>query len=283
MRLVEESNLLKPVFFSLLFLFLFPAPTLAAVINPLSYKITVSATVGEPRLNLFGYSSPNSLVRLSGQAVLEETIAGKSGYFFFDRVFLSFTPSELCLISFDSYSRASRPVCIPPLPQGPWEINVGPVILPPTISLTSNRFLPDQQVKAQGLTFPEADVTIYLANDFSSLSLIPPVFAYNLPEYRLRSDGNGYFEFNLPANNPSSWKMFAATQYQGRPGAPSNQLAFTVLNWWQWLLAIIAFYLSLIFSYLRPHLWFIVIILEVTLLIYLLRTQSARTVVREKR
>ena len=241
-----------------------PNQVVAAAENPQSYKITVSATIGESRLTLFGWTSPQSLVELQGQRVSESVIANDQGYFFFDRILLprptlhlrggGAPPSagrhlggelgypELCLTSTDTQSRISFPTCLPPLPLGPFEISIGPVLLPPTLSLSKGNFLPNEQVIAQGLTIPDSEVNIFLANDISKKSLISqflnilisPINAYSLPRYQIRSDETGHFEFNLPASK-AEWKIFAAATYLGSPSPKSNTLTFRILGWWEWL------------------------------------------------
>ncbi|MBM3205760.1 hypothetical protein FJZ41_02870, partial [Candidatus Shapirobacteria bacterium] len=149
---------------------IFPPSAQAAVVNAKSYKIIVSAAIGEPKLTLWGYSSPNSLVQLQGERVAEETIAQSDGYFLFDRIFLPLpNPDypELCLSAIDTQSRISFPVCLPPLPVGLFDLSVGPVLLPPTISLEKGFFLPKEQISAEGLTIPNTQVNIFLANEIS--------------------------------------------------------------------------------------------------------------------
>lgn len=263
-----------------------------AVVSPVSYEITVSATIGEPKLILFGYTSPNALVELKGIRVSEETIANKEGYFFFDRIFLP-PPSpeypELCLTSIDTQNRISFPTCLPPLPTGPYEITVGPVLLPPTISLEKGNFLPLEQIAALGATIPNTEVTIYLANDLSTgflasaiyhdrgvssrlkLAFITPVYAYSLPKYQIQADNNGHFEFNLPANQPATWRVFAGSFYLGSPTPKSNTLTFKVLSWWQSLWQKIKEFLMLLLGFLRPYLWLLIILGEITVVILLWR------------
>lgn len=252
-------------------------PKALAITNPISYEITVSATVGEPKLTLFGYSSPHSLVELRGTRVTEQVIADEEGYFFFDRAFLP-PPApdypEVCLTAIDTQSRISFPTCLPPLPVGPYEITVGPVLLPPTISLEKGNFLPGEQVAAQGATIPNTPVTIYLysANwpSYKGVSFISPVLAYSLPKYQIQADKNGHFEFNLPANRPNRWRVFAASYFLESPTPKSNTLAFKILNWWEWLWQKIREILMLLLGLLRPHLWKIIILAEIGIILYLL-------------
>ena len=284
--------LLKPFFLNL--------KSAAAAENPQSYQITVSATIGESRLTLFGWTSPQSLVELQGQRVSESVIANNQGYFFFDRILLPAPRSprsasgvgeveptypELCLTSIDTQSRASFPTCLPPLPLGSFDISIGPVLLPPTISLSKGNFLPNEQAIAQGLTIPDSEVTIFLANDISKKSLISqflnilisPVNAYSLPKYQVRADEKGNFEFNLPSNStgPTSWKIFAAATHLGSPSPKSNTLTFRILGWWEWLWEQIKLILGLIVGLAKPYWWQIIIFLEIGILLVVKRKMQS--------
>lgn len=248
--------------------FVFPSST-QAVTNPISYEMTVSASIGEGRLTLFGYTSPHALVQLGGRQIAEEVIAGENGFFFFDRIFLP-KPSpqypELCLNSIDTQSRISFPNCLPPLPTGPFNMSVGPVLLPPTFTLTKGSFLPKEQIVASGLTIPRSNVMIYLANDATKKSflsrLVPETFAYNLPQYQTQSDQNGRFEFNLPTIKRSNWKIFAGANWQNSPTPKSNTLNFKIQSWWEWFLSRVTSLLRAVLSLLRPFLWLVTILLE---------------------
>ena len=71
---------------SLTFFLIQAGPTFA--LEDVTYSVTVTATVGEPKLTIFGYTSPQATVKLEGIGVSKETTADDEGYFFLDRVFL---------------------------------------------------------------------------------------------------------------------------------------------------------------------------------------------------
>ena len=273
-----------------------PNQVVATAENPQSYQITVSATIGESRLTLFGWTSPQSLVELQGQRVSESVIANDQGYFFFDRILLPAPRSprsasgvgeveptypELCLTSIDTQSRASFPTCLPPLPLGSFDISIGPVLLPPTLNLSKGSFLPNEQAIAQGLTIPNSEVTIFLANNLTPslrFSFIPSVYAYFIPRYQIKADANGHFEFNLPAGPPAggaSWRVFATATHLGLPSPKSNTLTFRILGWWEWLLAQIKLILGLIVGLAKPYWWQIIIFLEIGILLVVKRKMQS--------
>ena len=284
---IENSKLKIPlvVVFTLFFFVFFPSHVKATVANPVSYEITVSTSIGEPKLTLFGYTSPHALVQLEGRQVAEEVIAGENGFFFFDRIFLPkpASPSqggpnpqypELCLNSIDTQSRISFPNCLPPLPTGPFNMSVGPVLLPPTFTLTKGSFFPKEQIVASGLTIPNSNVMIFLANDVTKKSffsrLVPETFAYNLPQYQTQADQNGHFEFNLPTIKRSNWKIFAGANWQNFPTPKSNTLNFKIQSWWEWFWARIKWLLGVVLGLSRPFLWSIIVLIELTIVVVLL-------------
>lgn len=258
--------------------FVSPSPVLAKPPKTLreSYKVTVSATIGEPILTIFGYTSPSALVKLDGFRTADHVISDTSGYFRFEKVYLPLPDPnypELCLSSVDTQSRlANFPTCLPSLPGGRLNITVGPVLLPPTLSLSKGNFLPLEQVIAKGSTIPNTKVQIYLANDLQQkLSLVKPAEAYSLPIYETMADGNGNFEFNLPAESPSTWRFFASAEFAGSPTPKSNTLIFKILNWWGWLWLIVTQLFVAIFKLVRPFWWLAAIAAQLTIIFFLAR------------
>jgi hypothetical protein len=260
-----------------------PGPIRAAE-NPSEVQITVWATIGEPKLTVFGWTSPQALVELKGQRVSELAVADETGYFYFDRVFLP-PPKpnypEICLSVVDRASRISSfPTCLPPLPPKLGEIRVGPVLLPPTLTLEKGEFLPGQQVKATGATFPKSKVKIFLANSAPNLvSHLPGVkeaYALFLPQYEIQSDQQGNFEFNLPASYPQNWKVYATAEFQGSPSPKSVSLSFRVLGWWEWFWKRAKEFLLAALALLKPHWWWLVIAGEILLILILWRKKTAK-------
>ena len=263
---------------SLFYWFIYPTSTLAYdhFVTPAPVKI--SATIGEPKLSLFGYSCANCLVYLQGQRVFEETSADRSGFFEFDKVLLpspflaNSNSPELCLISIDSQQRTTFPTCLPPLPSSErsYHASIGPVLLPPTLSLSKGAFAPKEQVVASGQAIPNSTVNIYLANQKSSslLGLVKSAHAYNLPHYQASADNRGSFEFNLPVSY-SKWRVFAAADFKESPSPKSNSLTFRVLSPLGWLWEMIKQAIMIVFGFAFPYLWLIIIIIELAA-IYLL-------------
>jgi len=271
----KVNNKIKISYILLFFFLWFFIPTEINATD-INYEIKVSASIGEPKLTLFGYSSPQGLIQLQGDRVDEQVIADEKGYFFFDRIFLPLPNPEypeLCLTTTDTQSRASFPTCLPRLPIGNYLISVGPVLLPPTVSLDKGIFITKEQIKAQGLTIPNSEVNIFLANDQSKikrLSLVKSAHAYNLPSYKTVSDQNGYFEFNLPNEEQSSWKMFAGANFLNSPTPKSNTLNFKIIPWWLWFIKMVYQAFISLLGLLKPSFW-LIILLEIMAIFYLFK------------
>jgi len=275
-----------PFFLFLILIYLsFPSPANSQT-STINREIRISAAIGEPKLTLFGYTSPQTLVKLEGQQVSEETRANQEGFFLFDQVFLPRPDPlypELCLISLDQQQRTSFPVCLPPLPPLPFHFSIGPILLPPTLSLDKGFFLPNEQIKAQGMAAPLAKITIHFANQKKSTfplanlkeKIIPPVNALFLPQYQVQANEQGHFELNLPTNQPHHWRVFASAELLNSPSPKSNTLHFKILTRWEWFWLKIKTFLLGLLAFLKPYLWEIIIISQIIIISLLWRSYRA--------
>jgi len=134
--------------------------------------------------------------------------------------------------------------------------------LPPTISLTEGSVVSSSQAGASGITIPNSEVKIILAEDKASqnlayFSIVQPAKAYYIPDYTVKSDDQGYFSFNMPEGTPNNWNVFAITNYsQGALSPKSNTLKFEVVspttalieNIWAFLLSLLTLPILIIFE-----------------------------------
>lgn len=219
--------------------------------------MTISASLGEPILRLWGYGPAGSRIELSGSSVTDFTYAGTDGYFEFSKAFLpnptEFFYPELCLIGIDFAGLSTPPTCIPPLPANKFSYDVGPIILPPTLSLEAGVASTTTQTAASGVTMPNSEVKIVLAegekgHSLSGFSLVSEAKAYYIPNYTVKSDARGYFSFNMPSVSANKWRVFAITSYsQGSSSPKSNTLTFEVIspaltairNLWKFILSLL--------------------------------------------
>ena len=203
-------------------------------------QVRISVSLGQPILRLWGYGPSDSRIELTGNGVSDFTYAGTNGYFEFAKTFLpaptDFFYPELCLTAIDLTGRATPPTCIPPLPVMKFDYDIGPVILPPTISLGAGSTAELTQTEASGITIPNSEVKIVLAEgggagNLAEFSIVRLARAYYIPDYTIKSDSRGHFSFNMPAVNPDNWRVFAVTNYsQGATSPKSNTLTFRVIS-----------------------------------------------------
>ncbi|QQG41611.1 MAG: hypothetical protein HYV90_05665 [Candidatus Woesebacteria bacterium] len=235
-----------------------PAPTTTeAQVASVLPQITISATVGTPMLKLWGYGAPNSKIELNGDRVSDFAYTRADGYFEFPKIYLP-TPTgevypELCLTGIDQTGRSTPPTCIPDLPANESSFDIGPVIMPPTLSLEEGVTTQALQTGASGITIPNSEVKIVLAEDSSTnigkFDIVREARAYYIPNYTVKSDKQGYFSFNMPDASPKTWHVFAITKYsQGASSPKSNTLKFVIIsqaantfeNIWAFILSLLA-------------------------------------------
>lgn len=246
-------------------------PTHAVSPNDLAYPVTMTASIGEPRLTLFGYTSPFAQVFLQGGTSLyAETIANSQGFFIFEKLFVLQKLNDYCLYGKDREERISNPVCLPPLPEGPFIVSIGPVVLSPTLSLSKGQFLPGDSVIASGETIPNTQTQIALFRKEKTPLFIHRIYAFSIPEYEIKSDRNGYFAFNLPSVSTNTYRLSANTFWNEKESPKSNTLTFKVLSIWEWLLIKIKLVLKLIFQSIKPS-FGVVALGEMLMIIFLLK------------
>ena len=103
--------------------------------------------------------------------------------------------------------------------------------------------------------------------------------AYFIPKYQIKSDENGRFQFNLPANSQISgkpWKVFAGVSFLDSPSPKSNTLNFVVLSFWQWLFELVAGFILAVFRLLRPYGMALLIVGEFLLILAISQSQLLR-------
>lgn len=254
----------------LLHFYFFPSNTIAA---PKSYfqPVEVSLSIGEFRFTLFGYTSPGAKVTISGLGIYDETYADETGYFIFKNRFSPLSPREACLTAQDTVGRLSPPVCLPPFPTI-YNVEIGPVIMPPTISVDVGEYLVGDQAILTGQTIPNTDVNFSLFADQSiiekgrnllSFNLIKNVEAFSLPILETKSDEKGNFSISLPTNHPTTFRAFARSNFEKLFSPKSLTLNVKVLPWWM----VIVKFFGLIFGLIKKRLLEILLLVEFVVLI----------------
>jgi len=202
-------------------------PSSFAIDYSASASTTITASIPENRVTIFGYTSPNSRVELSSSKVFAVTYSDQTGYFIFDKTILPRNPSDLCLISFDNHGRTTLPTCIPPPPLYNYHTDIGPILLPPTISLENDQIDPNSTVISSGQAIPNSTVSInfYKVNN-NGQSFVKEVQAYSLPSLTATTDDLGNFNLNLPTAYSSDYRLYASTKFQDNYSPKSNTLIY---------------------------------------------------------
>lgn len=195
-------------------------------------------------IRIFGYTAPNSLVQATSVRVFAQVSSDKTGYFLIDPLPISIEAREICLTTIDSSQRYGFPLCVS-LPETDKPTEIGPLLLSPTISLTSAKLVQKQALQSQaaGQTLPGSLVEIYFFDNAGDGSvtgkitsfLIPPVEAKSIPKLTTKTDKNGNFSISLPTNKVVAYRLFAKAFYEDLPTPKSQTLVFTVssyINWW---------------------------------------------------
>ena len=214
------------MFILFLLLLLLPKPIYALTDNA---DVVISASIGENEVTIYGYTSPNSKVELTGINIYSLDFSDDVGYFEFNKLVLPKNPSELCLQSKDNSSLSSSLVCIPPPPDTNYHTDIGPIILPPTISLGTDNINPNSTVISSGQSIPKSTITVYFykVND-SAQSFPKTALAYSLPKVETTTDENGNYNINLPTAYSSDYRLYTSVKYNDSFSPKSNTLLYSM-------------------------------------------------------
>ncbi len=169
-------------------------------IETISKSVNVSVFIGDfgqYRFNLFGYTSPLSLVTIEGSRIYDQTYSDKKGYFVFANRFFPRNTKETCLTSQDQLGRLSQPTCLPPfIPKN--GLLIGPVILPPTLSLDKSDYYIDDEVILSGQTIPNSEINLSMFTKDTQVSRKALSSKSQAPN-KFESINSKRLEFGLPA------------------------------------------------------------------------------------
>ena len=221
-------NNLMPLFLLLFLSLLSPFQVQAQTFTD-SPSVSVSAAIGENEVTIFGYTSPNSKVELTGINIYSLDYSDDTGYFRFNSLVLPRNSSELCLQSKDDSNRSSSLICTPPPPSTNYHTDIGPIILPPTVSLEQDNINPNSTVISSGQSIPKSTVTVYFYKvDDSAQSFPRSVEAYSLPKIETTTDEKGNYNINLPTAYSSNYRLYTSVTYDNNFSPKSNTLLYTM-------------------------------------------------------
>jgi len=231
--------------FLLTVVFIFP-PYSEAKTKNISVGSYVSVLLGSYQFKLFGYTSPQGYISLEGMGVSDSTYANQQGYFEFNNQYSPLAPRELCLTAQDQFGRLTTPICLPPFPVK-YNLTIGPVILPPTLSLNKKDYFVGDEVILSGQTIPDKDITLSIFTK-NKKGLIKPVEAFAFPKLKTKTDHQGNFSFSLPSSSSKKYRIFTQVHYNEDFSPKSLILNFEVLPIWMIIVKIFLIFLSLIKS-----------------------------------
>ena len=183
-------------------------------------SVTINAQVPANTVTIFGYTSPNSRVELSSSITFAVTYSQSDGYFIFDHLNIPRHSQDLCLTSQDESNRLSNPVCLPEPPLNNSYIEIGPILLSPTLSLDlKNQY-------SSGQSIPNSTIDVYLYQQNTSLSIIKSVEAFSIPVLETKSDSQGNYSLNLPNTTATNYRIFATAKYLESNSPKSNTLLY---------------------------------------------------------
>lgn len=215
------------LFFLLIRFTFYNLPISFAINQQSQNSVSITVSIEENRATIFGYTSPKSRVELSSPKVFTVTYSDQNGYFVFDKIILPKNPSDLCLVSFDNNQRSTSPICIAPPPIYKYHTNIGPILLPPTISIENDRINPNSTVITSGQAIPNSTVNVHFYKvNSSAISFPKQVEAYSLPPITATSDSLGNFNLNLPTAYSSNYRLYASAKFDDNYSPKSNTLIY---------------------------------------------------------
>jgi len=256
----------------------------AGIQSSISRDVSVSAFIGGGnKFSLYGYTSPKGYVTLEGMGIFSQTVADDKGYFEFIDQFSPLSKREACLSSKDQLGRLSPPVCLPPFPIN-YNASIGPVIIPPTVSLNKNDFFMGDEVVLGGQTVPEKEVLLSVFTQNTEVvrptylnflsritNFIKPVEAFSIPELTAKSDKKGNYSFTLPSSQAQNYRLFTQVNFESKPSSNSNALSLKILPIW----TIIIKFFQFLYSLIGPRLLELLVFAEFFYLAYIFIRHSA--------
>ena len=210
--------------------------------------VSVSAAIPLTRLTLFGYTSPLSKVTLTGQNIEDQVQSDNTGYFIFEDIIIPKAAGDLCLSSRDRDLRQTNTVCIPPPPAVNYNTSIGPILIPPNLTIDKEVIKPDETIIASGQTIPNSTVKIFFFQSETNAPSFPKeVQAFSLPALTIQSDADGNYSFNLPTAYATNYRLFASTLFDQDLASPqSNTLVFNLPSLWFLIWQRYSFYIIMI-------------------------------------
>lgn len=214
--------------------FIYPLLIYSSQITDVTSK--VSATISAGSFSLYGYAPSNSNVSISGIGLSDETKAEKNGYFEFKDLYSPIVPGhETCLTAKDALGRTTNPVCIPPIPENKFT-EIGPVLLPPSISLSKADYFKGDEITFSGQSIPNSEVNLSMFVDKKNFGFIPVTYAYSIPEVKGTTDEKGNYSITMPSSRVENYRVFSQLKMNQDFSPNSNIVRIKVLPYWMFII-----------------------------------------------
>ncbi len=237
----------KYLFLITIFLYLFISSAISVKAAETGAKANIKANIPEKtNIRLFGYTAPNAIVQITGIRVFAQTSSDRTGYFAVGYLPISYEAREICATTIDSEKRSGFPLCIS-LPDSNKPAEIGPVLLSPTLSLSTGKILQKETAHASGFTIPNSKIAISFfevpknnlaekLNNYLVKILKPEAEAADLPLVTASSDKKGAYSINLPTSKAIGYRLWTKAFYKETPTPKSLTLAFRIDSYTQfWL------------------------------------------------
>ena len=192
-----------------------------------SNAVQISASIPDNYIILTGYSSSNAKIEIESPTAYSETYSDQTGFFKFDHILLPKNTNNLCLTATDTSLRKSTPLCLPPLTLSKYINVIGPVLLPPTITLDTAKVDAYSTTFISGESIPNSSISIHLYQTKDNAHLIvKPVEAFSFPILTTQSDSDGNYSFSIPTTYASDYRLYSSVNFQDNFSPKSNTLTY---------------------------------------------------------
>jgi hypothetical protein len=221
-------------------------------------QVTVSAHVGEFRLNINGLASPFASVVLTSNGVFyRSTTADGKGFWEIDDISINKGFSKFCLEHIDFRNLGSSTTCLNVSPAQN-DITKRDIFLPPTIALQRSTITAGGSAVVFGYSMPNAKVSVHIKDG---------------KVYEVLADEHGYYELTIKNMPAGTYELYATAVYNGKSSElPTTSVVLTALTWWQqlleWLKQLFRWLWDIITGFGLGPLWFILPLIPI--LIYLI-------------
>lgn len=235
----------------------------------------VTANIGlKTYIKIYGFTSPLSYVFLTSTGLSDSTLSENNGYFSFIINYVPKNLKEVCINSSDQLGRTTNLTCFPiKLKSG---VEIGPVVLSPTLSLSKPVYLQNDEILISGQTIPEQQVFLKFFRDNNKNNyLFSSVFAQEnnkSGEVLSKSDSQGNYSFSLKKSTYDDLRIAGYTTFNNQTSPLSYTLKINTYNLWYFFNQ----YLKIWSKIIKKHLLEIFFILEAIFIFYLIENKIKR-------